>query len=382
METWGDGLSPKMIQALADAGLDRLWLGSGGWKGLQLRPDTVQKAISSGYLIGPYDSFHSIHSPREADTWETAQFDQKLYETGAVVRQDGTRKTGFKKKGYALSPIAARPYVEKRVSGLMRQLRCNSWFIDCDAFGDVFDDYSPLHPATQEEDMRARLSRMAWIRDTFGAVIGSEGGSSYAAGTIHFAHGMMTPGIGWGDRDLTDRSSQYYLGGYYPPDGPAAFLKQVAMKPEHRRVYADPRFRLPLYEIALHDSVVATHQWGFGSLKFVDEGHTRELLELLYNVPPLYHLNLAEWRMRKAEIKTHYDFFSPLHGKTGLLPMTDFAWLRDDRLIQRTIFADELELVANFSTDPCSYQGSTIPPHSIIAKWPGSGEVRLHRLSP
>lgn len=276
---------------------------------------------------------------------------------------------GFKQKGYILSPLAARPYVEKRVSDLMRQFQCNSWFIDCDAFGELFDDYSPLHPATQEDDMNARLSRMAWIRDTFKAVIGSEGGSAYAAATIHFAHGMMTPGIGWGDPDLKDRSSQYYLGGYYPPDGPAVFFKQVPVKEEYRRVYADPRFRLPLYETVFHDSVVATHQWGFGSLKFGDDSHARELLELLYNVPPLYHLNMAEWSKRKRLIKAHYEFFSPLHRQAGLLPMTDFSWLREDRMVQRTKFGNELELVANFRDEPFSYNGSEIPGQSVLARW-------------
>ncbi|MBE3095861.1 MAG: glycoside hydrolase [Planctomycetes bacterium] len=377
VDAWGDGLSPKTIQTLADAGLDRLWLGSPNWKGLRNRPELVQKAVSLGYLIGPYDSYHSIHSPDEADTWETAQFDRKLYETGPVVRQDGTKKKGFKQKGYILSSLAARPYVEKRVSDLMGQFRCNSWFIDCDTYGDLFDDYSPLHPATQEDDMNARLSRMAWIRDTFKAVIGSEGGSAYAAGTIHFAHGMMTPVIGWGDPDLKDRSSPYYLGGYYPPDGPAVFFKQVPMKAEYRRVYADPRFRLPLYETVFHDSVVATHQWGYGSLKFADDDHARELLELLYNVPPLYHLNTAEWSKRKQLIKAHYDFFSPLHLKAGLLPMTDFRWLSEDRMAQRTVFGDTLEFVANFRNEPFRHDGVDIPGRSILARWIGTGQVRI-----
>ena len=42
--------------------------------------------------------------------------------------------------------------------------------------GELFDDYSPSHPATQLDDMKARLTRMAWIRDTHNMVVGSEGG--------------------------------------------------------------------------------------------------------------------------------------------------------------------------------------------------------------
>lgn len=377
---WGDGVSERMMQSLADAGLDRAWLGSPTWDGLKDHPDAVRKAIGLGYLIGPYDSFHSIHSPAEEDTWETAQFENAaLYEAGAIVKADGTKRRGFKQKGYVLSPRAARPYVEKRVMALMPAFRCNSWFIDCDAFGDVFDDYSPEHPATQQEDADQRVSRMAWIRDTFGAVIGSEGGSAYAAPAIHFAHGVTTPVIGWGDPELSkDKTSKYYLGGYWSPDGPAVFFKQVPMKDEHRRIYADPRFRVPLYQVVFHDSVVATHQWGFGSLKFQDEDRARELIELLYGVPPLYHLNLPEWAKRAGEIRRHYAFFSPLHRETGLLRMSNFQWLSEDRLVQRTTFGDQVELIANFGGQSFQHAGRTVPAHSILAHWQQSGKTILY----
>jgi hypothetical protein len=372
---WGDGLSPKMIKLLADAGIDRLWLGSPDWDGLRNNPKLVPAAIAAGYLIGPYDSYHTIHSPRETDTWETAQFNQQLCDTGGVVLQDGTNKAGFKHKGYILSPLAARPFVEKRVSDLMRQFQCNSWFIDCDATGEVFDDYSRLHPATQQEDTNARISRLTWIRDTFKIVIGSEGGSAYAASTLHFAHGIITPVIGWGDPELTHKSSPYYLGGYYPPTGPAVFFKQTPMKPEYRRVYADPQFRIPLYETVFHDSIVATHQWGYGSLKFTDDDHARELLELLYNVPPLYHLNIKEWSKRKNQILAHYQFFSPLHRRAALLRMTDFCWLTDDHMVQRTIFGDQLEMISNFRAQPYRIDGTDLPGQSIRARWIDSGQL-------
>jgi hypothetical protein len=378
VDGWGDGLSLKMVEQLAAGGLDRLWLGSPNWNGLRQRPDMVAKAISLGYLVAPYDSFNGIHRPDEPNSWETSQFGAALYDSGGIIKQDGTPRRGFQKKGYMLSPLAARPAVEQRVAALMSQFHCNSWFIDCDAAGELYDDYSPLHPATQLDDMAARLSRMAWIRDTFKAVIGSEGGSAYAAGTIHFAHGMMTPVIGWGDPALTERSSPYYLGGYYPPDAPTAFFAQVPLKDEHRRIYADPRFRLPLYETVFHDAVVATHQWGYGSLKFADPERTRELLELLYGVPPLYHLNLDEWAKRRQLITAHYAFFSPLHRSAGLLPMSDFQWLSEDRLVQRTVFGGELDLIANFRAEPFAVDGVLVPGHHIAARTGGGATVLVY----
>ena len=231
-DEWGDGLSVKLLEQFAENGLDRLWLGVDSWQDGFRHPTAVAKAKELGYLIGPYDSYHSIHHPDEQDTWETAQFDLSLYETGAIVNIDGTKNRGFKKKGYHLSPLVAQPYVEDRVNGIVEQMPSdfNTWFIDCDAYGELFDDYSPSHPATQLDDMRARLARMAWIRDKHNMVVGSEGGAAYSASTIHFAHGMTIPVIGWGDPDMKTKTSPYYIGGYWPPEGPAIHIKQVPLK--------------------------------------------------------------------------------------------------------------------------------------------------------
>ncbi len=379
-DLWGDGVSVKMMEKFAERGFDRLWLGLNSWQGGFRHPQAIKKAKDLGYLIATYDSYHSIHHPEEPDTWETAQFDLQLYETGAVVRADGTKKRGFKRKGYILSPIAAMPYVKKRVTGIMKTLPepFNSWFIDCDAYGELYDDYSELHPATQQDDMNARLDRMAWIRDSHGLVVGSERGAAYAAPVIHFAHGMMTPVLGWGDPDLRkDKKSKYYLGGWWPPDGPAVFVKQVPLKEKYRTFYFDPRFRLPLYQTVFHDSVVATHHWGYGSLKFKDQTDTVELLELLYNVPPLYHMNLQEFEKHKKRMKAHYDFFSPLHRELALLPLTDFSWLTADRMVQRTVFGDRVEMVANFAEEDFRYRETVIPKRSILARWLATKRMRM-----
>ena len=101
-DAWGDGPSVKLLERFAESGLDRLWLGVDSWQDGFRHPTAVAKARALGYLIGPYDSYHSIHHPNEKDTWETAQFDLPLYETGAIVNADGTRNRGFKKEGVSL----------------------------------------------------------------------------------------------------------------------------------------------------------------------------------------------------------------------------------------------------------------------------------------
>ena len=245
-----------------------------------------------------------------------------------------------------------------------------------------YNDYSVSHPATQLDDMNARLDRIAWIRDTRNMVVGSEGGAAYAAATLHFAHGMTVPVIGWGDPDMKTKTSPYYIGGYWPPEGPAIHIKQVPLKSEYLYRYFDPRFRLPLYQIVFHDSVVTTNHWGSGSLKFENAIEALALLELLYNVPPLYHLNMAEFSKHKAWIKWHYAFFSPLHRQIGGQAMTDFEWLREDKQVQRTEFGDTVELFANFGTDAFEYKGVVIPGRSVVARWVGTDEIEVFSVHP
>jgi hypothetical protein len=381
-EQWGDGISLTMLGQLKEAGLDRLCITTGDLLSAQHRPDVARHADELGYVFGPYDSYHSIHAPGAADTWSTAQFDQALYDTGAIIKRDGTPRHGFKKKGYLLSPLAAEPYVHKRVGALVERVPFTSWFVDCDAFGEVFDDYSPQHPATQAEDAAARAKRMRWISETYGVPVGSEGGSAYAIPAVHFAHGVMTPVIGWGDAALKDKSSPYYLGAYWPPDGPQVFVKQVPLKPQYAKFYFDPRYRLPLHQTVFHDSVIATHHWSAASLKFADQVQTVALLELLYNVPPLYHLNRAEWKKHRERIASHYAFFSLLHRETALLPMTDFAWLSDDRLVQRTVFGEKVEIVANFGDNPVDRSGVSVAPRSVMSRRLDTGEIRHFSPAP
>jgi hypothetical protein len=367
-----------MIQRLQAAGLDRLWLGIDGLEVVHFLPQTVAAAKQAGYLFGPYDSYHSIHPPNAKQTWPTAQFDQELYDKGAIIKADGKRDRGFQGVGSHLSSVAAEPYVKKRVGAWMKEFGFNSAFIDCDATGELFDNYSPLYPATKELDMKKRLERLAWIVDTYQLVIGSEVGASFAAGVTHFGHGMMTPVFGFFDPVLHDPKSPYFLGRQYPPGAPAVFFAQTVLPDKYKNIYFDPRYRLPLYQAALHDAIITTHHWSVPSLKFKNVLAVNEVLELLYGVPPLYHLNIGELAKRKQEIQRHYAFFSPNYRKLATVPLSGFSWLTPDHLVQQTEFGDETSVVANFGTSPYTYQGHAVPPSGVLLMWKKTGQVAAY----
>jgi hypothetical protein len=76
-------------------------------------------------------------------------------------------------------------------------------------------------------------------------------------------------------------------------------------------------------------------------------------------------------------MKKHYAFFSPLHREIGFSQMTDFAWLTPDRLVQRTVFGSEVEIVANFGVQAFEHRGTMIPPRSILARWLDTGKTEV-----
>lgn len=364
--SWGDGISIEMIKNVKNAGFDRMRFCGDGAHSNELKPEVAAYADKEGYLFGIYDSFHSIHDPKLKGTdssWETAQFSQELYDTGGIMKKDGTMKKGFKQRGYILNSKAARKEVERRVSDNFSKVPYSYYFVDCDAFGHLFDDYTPGREMTQEEDGLERCRRMNWISKTYGVPIGSEGGCSFAASTIHVAEGIVIPHFGWGDKDMQDKKSPYYLGAYYPPNEPGIFFRQTRVKDVYYKSIFDPGYRLPLYEIVFHDSVITTNHWQSGNMKYPELRSVMELTQLLYQTPPMYHLNRKTFRKQQKRIKQFYDIFSPLHRETAVQPMTSFEYLSRNRMVQRTVFED-YQITVNFGDKPFLVKGLKLQPKS------------------
>lgn len=352
-ESWGDGLSRSLLDSLHDAGIDRALLLLSDLYAESPRPDVLAAAERYGYLVGPYDSYHSVHSPTADpnNTWETAQFDLVAYERGRVINADGSGHGGFKGRGYHFSPQAAWPYVQDRVGRIVQQAPYSTWFIDCDATAECFEDFSPEHHATKAEDTRLRRQRLAWLESEHRMVVGSEGGSVLFADVIHFGHGVHTPYIGHLDPGFRDRQSPYFLGRFWPPDYPDQSFKPVNIPPSMRTPYFDPTVRVPLYQAALGDEVIVTHHWGMDSLKLEDVEQVRELMEILYRVPPMYHLNRKTWPERQKRVLKHLAFWAPLHRRLATAPLTRFECLTEDRLVQQTTFHTdngEVSITVNF----------------------------------
>jgi hypothetical protein len=89
-------------------------------------------------------------------------------------------------------------------------------------------------------------------------------------------------------------------------------------------------------------------------------------------------MNLQEFDRHRDRMAAHCEFFAPLHRELGLSPLTDFAWLTEDRMVQRTVFGEAVELVANFAVNDFEYAGVSIPARSVLSRRIETGDTRIY----
>ena len=378
---WGGMLAVKNIERLEAAGLKRLWIGLGeGWEGGLWHPEAVEAAVQAGYLIAPYDSYETALADHENPAWTTAHLGQDAHRDCAIVLKGGTLKRGFQQSGHYTDPRCVRPLLEARVQAIRGVAGFNSWFLDAYATGMVFDSYRPGRSMTQSQNAVANEDAAHWAAKSQGLVVGSEDGNATTSQGILFAHGMQTPVIGWGDADMsTLAQSPWFVGNWYPPEKPAVFFKPVPLKEPYRTVHFDPATRLPLYQAVFHGSIITTHHWLFDSLKLSNVREQNELLQLLYNVPALYHLSEDTLSERLEIIRQQDAFFRPLHERLATQAMTGFEWLSGDKLMQQTTFSDGTRLVANFDRRAREVGGRSFAALSVTA-FTADGDVAVYQV--
>ncbi|NBF01490.1 hypothetical protein GV819_04215 [Pseudomonas sp. Fl5BN2] len=368
-ERWGSTLTPKTFEQLQTAGLSRLWLGLGeGWEGGLWHPEAVRQGVAAGYLVAPYDSYETALSATENPDWSTAHLGSRANTECAIILNGGAFKSGFQQSGHYTDPRCVRPLLEARIKAVQAKAGFNSWFLDAYATGMVFDSYRLSASMTQAQNAEGNIDASRWLNETLRLPAGSEDGNATTARGVLFAHGMQTPVIGWGDPDMSQNpQSPYYLGRWFPNEKPQVFFKTVPLKEPYRTVHFAPQTRLPLYQAVFHGSVITTHHWLFDSLKLSNVRTESELTQLLYNVPPLYHLSADTLQQRLPAMVRQDGFFRPLHERLATQAMTDFRWLSEDRLLQQTTFADGTRLVANFDSGEREVEGRRLEGQSITA---------------
>lgn len=347
--TWGTGQKPEIVDQLTDLGITNAWL---GYDTDPVSAAAVQAAKDAGFLVGPYDTWANVQDPETADTplaiWPG------LWPDGCVTDADGNPVTGFGGRGCYLSAAALAAadaqsgVISDRVNALI-QNGSSSYFLDVDAVGELFKDFSPGHPMTEAEDRALRLERLERLMsggysNGLPLVVGSESAGSWASSGVDFSHGSSTPianGLWAFERDKEQ------WGGYTPVNRPDNFFKPVTLPDDLATAMFDPRYRIPMYSTVLHDSVVTTDRWELGLYKFPGLVGDRVLTSMLYNTPLILALDAQVLTDHGDDLARFQRFFTTVQDAAGTLSLTSFERPADG--IQRTTFGDgALTLTANF----------------------------------
>jgi Glycosyl hydrolases related to GH101 family, GH129 len=374
---FGTGRTPAFLRELRRLGVDRMWLGYGQdprHDKYLVNREYIAEAEKLGYLIGPYDTFENAQNPKTADDVASI-WGNELYPKGCIIDAQGKILKGFHGRGCQLSSEAlalAEPIEHNMANRVSRyaQTGINSYFLDSDAFGEFYDDYSKVHPMTPAVDRANFLARLGYISGTRRLVLGSEAGASWSAPVIDFAHGAeaVRTDLLW----PLERNRKVF-GGWWPPARPGVFFKPVKVSETFAKACFDPVYRLPLYQAALHDSVIAADRWETPLTKFPQLVRQRMLLELLYDVPSMWSLDLKELQENRQTVSKLYKFFSPIHRAAGDLPLTGFEWLTANREVQRTVFGGRIQMTANFGRKAFG----SIPTMCVQAQWLNQDKTEL-----
>ncbi|BCK71404.1 hypothetical protein Srufu_053570 [Streptomyces libani subsp. rufus] len=346
---WGDARTVSGVGRLKQLGVNRMWLGYDAGPD-PMNAAAVRAAKKAGYLVGPYDTFANGQDPKSADS-PTSVWPGRVYPDFCIRKADGSPEGGFGDRGCYLSSRAferAEPrkhYLADRTRSMVAN-GADSYFLDVDATGVLFRDHGKGHEMTKADDRAMRLARMRRLSKNL--VLGSESAQAWANQVVAYDHGSGTvdaDGLWKLERDKKT------WGGYFPEKAPGAFFKPVTLPAELATAMYDPKYRVPLYETALHGSLVNAERWELSYEKLPEQKTTRALLAMLYNTPLNYVLDGPALEKKGPEMAALQKYFSPLHRAAGTERLTSFRWLTGDRSVQRTVFGDgTLTVTANFGS--------------------------------
>ncbi|MGY5123861.1 glycoside hydrolase [Streptomyces nigrescens] len=347
---WGEARTASGVDKLKRLGVDRMWLGYDSGPN-PMNAAAVRAAKKAGYLAGPYDTFDNGQDPKTANS-PTSTWPDRVYPDFCIRKADGTLETGFGGRGCYLSSRAfekAEPrkhYLADRTRKMVAN-GANSYFLDVDATGLLFRDHTKGHEMTKAGDREMRLARMQRLPKNL--VLGSESAQPWANQVLAYNHGSGTPVADGLWRLQRDKQK---WGTWFPDNAPKVFFKPVKLPADLATAMYDPKYRVPLYETALHGSLVNTERWELSYEKLPEQKTTRALLAMLYNTPLNYALDGPTLDKKGSELAALQKYFSPLHRAAGTEQLTSFRWLTPDRSVQRTVFGDgALTVTANFGTE-------------------------------
>lgn len=218
--------------------------------------------------------------------------------------------------------------------------------------GGVQECHHPDHPLTKSECVDVKCESFSFLRRDLSLVTGTEDGFDGVLDGLVYSEGMHSP-VHFRAKD----SGRHYID------------RHDENREEHTaRHMLSPACRVPLWHLTYHDCLISFPYWGDSTASSHRLLRQKILFACLYGCPPLYSFSAHDFEAVRADIVESYRAIRTVTDKVALLPMTDFAVLSEDYMLQRTVFGDEYEVTVNFSEQTRCYGELTVPPLDLVLR--------------
>ena len=345
-----------LVSAFLNSGLDKISVTAP-----QFTPGEVQMMKDAGVLSGIYDCYRSV-MPDEflPKIFRSDPCDVRdAYPDNVILMQNGVPfDYGWPKNGYDgkvfrtldVCDTKQLDYCKARMAQTLEFRPMTIRFFDTITAFPWTECYDPAHPTTRSQVRDARISVLRYTAEECKMVTGSEAGHIYVMPYAAYFEGM--------------HHSRFF---YYQISGHPLFVYDEAdkMLEEHFKLMkVEHQYRLPLLQLVAHDCIVSHTRWNTPNNKIHDNiwwDHS-DRMNILYGVPPMYmFINepVYFWEKYKDRYLQSYEntvvkTLSRIAGEE----MLSHEFLTKDKNVQRTTFANGIQITVNFGSEPFEQSGA------------------------
>lgn len=342
---WNGHEASDFAKKIKDAGIENIL-----WSHEQ-KAEVVQKINELGILTGRYDIYQDVMDPANYSLingihqdWLPESFPQDIavdkngdfVQAWPVSRKDGN--------GYvncvALCDMTAAKYARPKIEKELVEKNYGARFFDTTTASALRECYSPAHKMTRTQSRQARYELLEISSKEHGLVTGSETGMDFVVPVCDYFEGMMS--LGPYRREDAGRNVDQFF------DNVPSQIYEFQLN-EKRRI--------PLWELVYHDCCVAYWYWGDHNNTFNPQEiwDKRDNFNALYGVPPMYWIkDEAHFEANKDRFVKSYNASAEITKAVAGVEMISHEFLTADRSVQRTKFANGLEIMVDFKTNKIS----------------------------
>ncbi len=363
---WDNARTAAFAKELKDAGVEKAML---LWNPNHLPypakgyDDSIKEL---GYAAGVYELFtdENIRDTAWYDLAASPTYLKRnaypgLYNQLVARKKDGTAYTN--QFGHFISPKAALPVIEKRITKETAIWPHETYFLDVYEANGLYESYAKEAPLTREQWAEAIKANQQFIIDKYKVFLGGEWGADFSGSQISYAHGMMTLQRTWWGTEVGKKGTVYYGGDWKNGPRPSIMLGERTAPPKYMQYSINEALRVPLYELVYHDAIVTSWRWEDANHHSPEIWWKKDLFNILYGTAPLWSIDRDRWENFKNTFVQSYKTICPWLGQVGYDELLSHRFISTDRKVQESVFSSGKKVVVNFGDADYKIKDKTIP---------------------